>query len=367
MLKLSDFDYHLPKELIAQYPLKKRDDARLLVLDRKAGSIKHCNFGELESYLEPGDLLVLNNTKVLRCRLIGRRRTGGRVEVFLLNKKKSGLLSRRPGRIVGGRDSASGRNLEGASFEALIKPTRVKLQEQIIFNGGKTLGVIKGKREIGFNTADTEKIYSLGRMPLPPYIKRDVEKLDDSYYQTVYAKKAGAVAAPTAGLHFTPALLEEIKSSGVNIAELTLHVGVGTFKPVKSEDIRGHKMEEEFFEISKDSLKLIHQTHSSGKRIVAVGTTSCRALEANVIEKKQQGATDIFIYPGYKFKAVDCLLTNFHLPRTTLFMLVCAFCAAGASANLYGGAGIELAKKAYREAIESRYRFYSYGDAMLII
>jgi len=365
MFKLSDFDYHLPKELIAQYPLKKRDNARLLVLDRATGSIKHSSFGELESYLDPGDLLVLNNTKVLRCRLIGRRGTGGRVEVFLLKKKKSRLLSRRPDRIVGERDSAPGRNLEGASFEALIKPTRVKLQEQIIFNGGKTLGVIKGKREIDFNTADTEKIYSLGRMPLPPYIKRDAEKLDDSYYQTVYAKKAGAVAAPTAGLHFTPALLEEIKSSGVNIAELTLHVGTGTFKPVTSEDIRKHQMEEEFYQISKKTLGLIQKNHRSGKRVIAVGTTSCRALEASYQDKKQQGRTDLFICPGYKFRAVDCLLTNFHLPRTTLFMLVSAFCASGASAS--GGAGIKLIKKAYADAIDSRYRFYSYGDAMLII
>jgi len=355
MLKLSDFDYHLPKELIAQYPLKKRDDARLLVLDRKRKTIEHSSFARLRSYLKQGDTLVLNNTKVLPCRLIGRRRTGGRVEVFLLNRKKSGLLSRRPDRIVGGRDSAPGSNLEGASFEALIKPTRVKLQEQIIFNGGKTLGVIKGKREIVFNTADTNKIYALGRMPLPPYIKRDAQNLDDSYYQTVYAKKAGAVAAPTAGLHFTPGLLEEIKGSGVNIAELTLHVGTGTFKPVTSEDIRRHKMDEEFYQISKKTQGLIKKNHKSGKRIIAVGTTSCRALEANSIEKKQQGLTDMFIYPGYKFRVVDCLLTNFHLPRTTLFMLVSAF------------AGEKLIKKAYADAILSRYRFYSYGDAMFII
>ncbi len=257
--------------------------------------------------------------------------TGGRVEVFLLNNKK------------------------GGAFEALIKPTRVKLHEKIIFNGGKTIGVIKGKREIGFNTADTKKIYSLGRMPLPPYIKRDAEKLDDSYYQTVYAKKAGAVAAPTAGLHFTPALLEKIKSYGVNIAELTLHVGIGTFKPVVSEDIRKHKMEEEFYQIPKKTLELIQKNHKTGKRVIAVGTTSCRALEANSIEKKQRGCTGIFIYTGYKFRATDCLLTNFHLPQSTLFMLVSAF------------AGEKLIKKAYREAIEGRYRFYSYGDAMLII
>lgn len=341
MLKLSGFDYHLPKELIAQYPLTKRDDARLLVLDRKRKTIEHSSFTRFRSYLKQGDTLVLNNTKVLPARLIGKRRTGGRVEVFLLKKKKGGV------------------------FEALIKPTRVKLQEKIIFNGGKTYGVIKGKKEIGFNTADPKKIYSLGRMPLPPYIKRDAQNLDDSYYQTVYAKEAGAVAAPTAGLHFTPGLLEEIKGSGVNITELTLHVGTGTFKPVTSEDIRKHKMEEEFFKISQDSLKQIQLTHSSGNRVVAVGTTSCRALEASSIENKRQGATDIFIYPGYKFRVVDCLLTNFHLPRTTLFMLVSAFCAVGASAS--GGAGIELIKRAYKEAVEKKYRFYSYGDAMLII
>jgi len=349
MLKLSDFDYYLPKELIAQYPLKKRDDARLLVLDRKRGTIEHSNFSNIGEFLAKGDSLVLNNTKVLPCRLIGKRMTGGRVEVFLIGKKGAGR------------------------FEALIKPTRVKLQERIIFNGGKTFGTIMGKREVSFNTLDVKKIYALGRMPLPPYIKRDAQELDDSYYQTVYARNEGAVAAPTAGLHFTPALIKKIRLSGVNIAELTLHVGTGTFKPVKSEDIRRHKMEAEDFQISKETLKLIERTQASGRKVFAVGTTSCRALEASchcegrkssrhcearsaeAISKKGLKSTDLFIYPGYKFKAVDCLLTNFHLPRTTLFMLVCAF------------AGERLIKKAYREAIEKKYRFYSYGDAMLII
>jgi len=340
MLKLSDFDYSLPKELIAQYPLKKRDAAKLLVLNREKQTIEHRIFKDVLDYLNKNDLIVLNDTKVLRCRLYGKRPTGGKVEVLLLNRK-SDLI-----------------------FNAMISPNRVKIGERIAFtqplraragfNGDKTNGLISSKDEITFNVKDTDCIYNLGSMPLPPYIKRDAEESDNIYYQTVYADKEGAIASPTAGLHFTKELIEKIKSNGINFAHITLHVGMGTFKPVKSDDITQHKMETEYFKVPQSSIKAIEEAKKGEARIFAVGTTSLRALEsyANGI---REGYTDLFIYPGYKFKLASCLLTNFHLPKTTLFMLVCAF------------AGESLIKKAYQEAIDQKYRFYSYGDAMLII
>jgi S-adenosylmethionine:tRNA ribosyltransferase-isomerase len=330
MLKLSDFDYQLPKELIAQYPLKERDSARLLVLDRKKGAIEHRFFKDILDYLKQDDLLVLNDTKVLRSRLQGKRGSGGKVEVLLLNRK------------------------EGLTFTALIKPSRIKLGEKIIFNGGESEGIISAKNEITFNLKNIACVYDLGLMPLPPYIKRAPEDVDDVYYQTVYANEEGAIASPTAGLHFTRELIAEIESRDINIAYITLHVGIATFKPVKVNDITVHKMEPEYFKISEDALGLIENTRAKNKRIFAVGTTSLRALET-FFSGVKEGYTDLFIYPGYKFKLVNCLLTNFHLPRTTLFMLVCAF------------GGERLVKKAYQEAIDKKYRFYSYGDAMLII
>lgn len=330
MLKLSNFDYDLPKELIAQYPLKERDNARLLVLNRAQGSIEHRIFKDVIDYFNDTDLLILNDTKVLPSRLIGKRLSGGRVEILLLKRKNNSI------------------------FEALIKPSRVKVNEKIIFNGGEISAEIISKNEVGFNVDNPDAVYELGVMPLPPYIKRESEELDNMYYQTIYAREAGAVASPTAGLHFTEELLKKIKSSNTNIAYLTLHVGIGTFKPVKAEDITQHKMEAEYFNIPKDTQDLLKQTRNKKGRVIAVGTTSLRALEsyASGFEK---GNTDIFIYPGYQFKAVDCILTNFHLPRTTLFMLVSAF------------AGDKLIKKAYKEAVDKKYRFYSYGDAMLIL
>jgi S-adenosylmethionine:tRNA ribosyltransferase-isomerase len=329
-MKLSDFNYHLPKELIAQYPLEERDTARLLVVDRAKASIEHRIFRDLKNYLKPQDLLVLNDTKVLPARLIGRRPTGGRVEVLLL-EPKAGLV-----------------------FSALIKPGRVKLGERIIFNGKKITGELTGRQEITFCAGDREEIYGLGKMPLPPYIKRESQDSDNVYYQTVYAARDGSVAAPTAGLHFTYKLLDEIKSFGVNIAYVTLHVGHATFKPVKAEDITQHKMDKEYFQVPDSMPALIKETRVRNNKVIAVGTTSCRTLEAYAAGVKE-GFTDLFIYPGYKFKLVDYLLTNFHLPRTTLFMLVCAF------------AGEKLIKKAYQEAVDKKYRFYSYGDAMLIV
>ena len=330
MLRLSDFDYYLPKELIAQYPSEERDSAKLLVLDRKKGLIEHRIFRDICEYLKKDDLLVLNDTKVLASRIKGKRSSGGKVEVLLLRRKN------------------------GLTFEALIKPSRLKIGEKIYFNGGSIKGTIESKDAISFEAQGPEAIYNLGAMPLPPYIKREAEPLDKVYYQTVYANKEGAVASPTAGLHFTEGLLKKIESRGTSLAYLTLHVGLGTFKPVSVDDITKHRMEEEYLEIPQATSHLLERAREKQGRIFAVGTTSLRALEASSTGRTK-GFTDIFIYPGYSFRITDCLITNFHLPRTTLYMLISAF------------AGGDLIKKAYQEAIEKKYRFYSYGDAMLII
>jgi S-adenosylmethionine:tRNA ribosyltransferase-isomerase len=329
-MKLSDFDYHLPKELIGQYPLQDRDAARLLVLNREKSTIEHRVFKDIKEYFNKGDLLVLNDTRVLPSRLIGKRLTGGRVEVLLLNRR------------------------DAFSFNALIRPARIKLGEKIKFNGDKLSAVLTSRNELTFSSDNIDAIYRLGTMPLPPYIKRQPEDLDRWYYQTVYAKNDGSIAAPTAGLHFTKELIAQLESGGINIAYITLHIGYSTFKPVKSDHVREHRMDQEPFSVSDKAFNLIKNAQSNNHRIIAVGTTSCRVLETSSL-RDQEGYTDLFIYPGYKFIVVDCLLTNFHLPRTTLYMLVCAF------------AGTGLIKKAYQEAIERKYRFYSYGDAMLLI
>ncbi len=329
-MRLSDFDYNLPKELIAQYPLKDRTACRLLVLNRKKATLEHRRFSDLKDYLKKDDLLVLNDSKVLSCRLRGERLTGGKVEILLLSQKS------------------------GLTFETLIKPARVKPREKIIFKDKKISCIVNAKNEITFSAGDIEEIYSLGVMPLPPYIKREPRGSDNIYYQTVYAKEKGSVACPTAGLHFTQDFLAGMQKSGIDIAYVTLHVGYATFKPVKCEDITKHVMGREYFWINDDMIELISRTRGKGATICAVGTTSLRVLET-FASGQRQGFTDLFIYPGYKFKIVDYLLTNFHLPRTTLFMLACAF------------AGENLVKKAYQEAIEKKYRFYSYGDAMLLI
>jgi len=330
MLKLSEFDYPLPKELIAQYPLKNRDQARLLVINRKTGQIIHGIFKDIRQFLKKNDLLALNDTKVLHCRLIGKKITGGKVEI---------LLTRR---------------INGTTFSCLIQPSRTKVSENIIFADGKIKGVISKRGQISFKQSDADTIYDFGIVPLPPYIKREPEDLDTVYYQTVYAKNAGALASPTAGLHFSQELLKDIRAGSVNFAYLTLHVGLGTFRPVKCEDITEHKMEPEYFLVPDAAVALLNQAKADKQRIIAVGTTALRALETYAAGRKE-GNTDLFIYPGYKFKLVDCLLTNFHLPKTTLLMLVCAF------------GGKELMLKAYQEAVDKKYRFYSYGDAMLII
>ncbi|MFA5356706.1 MAG: tRNA preQ1(34) S-adenosylmethionine ribosyltransferase-isomerase QueA [Candidatus Omnitrophota bacterium] len=331
-MKLSDFDYYLPKELIAQYPLEERDAARLLVIDREKGAIEHRAFRDITDYLQKGDLLILNNSKVLPSRLIGSRKTGGKVEFLLLRQK--------PG--------------QGLVFETLIRPGRVRLNEKVIFSGGKIYGEVTGRNEITFSADSQEQVYGLGVMPLPPYIKRDSEELDKVYYQTIYAKENGSIASPTAGLHFTEGLLTRLRSRGVGVAHITLHISYSTFKPVKCEDLSSHKMDSEYFKIDKETQKMIEDTRVKGGRIFAVGTTACRTLETCASGSKE-GHTDLFIYPGYEFRMTDCLVTNFHLPRTTLFMLVCAFAGEG------------LMKEAYKEAVDKKYRFYSYGDAMLIL
>ncbi|MDD5465718.1 MAG: tRNA preQ1(34) S-adenosylmethionine ribosyltransferase-isomerase QueA [Candidatus Omnitrophica bacterium] len=330
MPKLSEFDYLLPKDLIAQYPLENREEARLLVINRKSGQIIHSVFKDIRQFLKKNDLLVLNDTRVLHCRLIGKKITGGRVEI---------LLTRR---------------INGTTFSCLIQPSRTKVNENILFADGKIKGVISGRGQIRFKQSDADIIYDFGIVPLPPYIKREPENLDTVYYQTVYAKNAGALASPTAGLHFSQELLGDLRAGSVNFAYLTLHVGLGTFRPVKCEDITEHKMEPEYFLVPDAAIALLNQAKEVKARIIAVGTTALRALETYAAGRRE-GNTELFIYPGYKFKLVDCLLTNFHLPKTTLLMLVCAF------------GGRELMLKAYQEAVDNKYRFYSYGDAMLII
>lgn len=325
-MKLTDFDFHLPPGSIAQYPAKDRASCKLLVLDRATGQIEHRMFSDLPSYLSPKDALILNDTKVLNCRLFGKRHTGGKVEVFLLNRK------------------------DGLTFEAMVRPGRVKIGETISFDGGISAQVC-GRNEVRFDAADAEEVYRIGTVPLPPYIKRKAEEMDREYYQTVYARAAGSVASPTAGLHFTPQLLSSIERSGTAVGFVTLHVGQATFAPVKSEDIENHRMGREWYHIPEGTRSIISQP----RRICAVGTTSCRTIESFAATGRAEGWTQLFIYPGYKFARVTALLTNFHLPRTTLFMLVCAF------------AGKEPATAAYEEAVKRGYRFYSYGDAMLII
>ena len=329
-MKLSSFDYYLPKELIAQYPETQRDNCRMLVVNRSSGLIEHKIFKDILDYLHKDDLLVLNDTKVMPARLFAKRKTGGKVEFLLL------------------------RRIKDSTFQTLISPGRVKIGEEVIFDNNGLRATLTAKDKIAFNIENIGMIYAHGVMPLPPYIKRGAEELDKKYYQTVYAQNEGSAAAPTAGLHFTEELLRKIKSQGINIANLTLHVGLGTFKPVDIEDVLGHKIHPEEFSVPQSTIKAVEVCRKNKGRIIAIGTTSTRTLET-LAQGKTQGQTDLFIYPGYKFQMVDMLLTNFHLPKTTLFMLVAAFC------------GLDLAQKAYAVAVENKYRFYSYGDAMLII
>ncbi|EPY6467487.1 tRNA preQ1(34) S-adenosylmethionine ribosyltransferase-isomerase QueA [Clostridium sporogenes] len=340
-MKVKDFDFYLPEELIAQHPMEKRDEARLLVLDKKTGEIEDKIFKDILDYLTPNDCLVLNNTRVLPARLIGsKEETGGKMEFLLLKRKEKDV------------------------WETLVKPgKRAQIGARFIFGNGELKAEVIGMGEDGsrivkfyYEGIFEEILDQLGQMPLPPYIK---EKLDDKeMYQTVYSKEEGSAAAPTAGLHFTEELLEKIKGKGVKLAFLTLHVGLGTFRPVKVEDIQEHIMHSEYYKMDKETAEIINTTREKGGRVIAVGTTSCRTLETiGDIEgkvKEQSGWTDIFIYPGYKYKVVDALITNFHLPQSTLLMLVSAL------------AGRDNIMNAYNMAVEKEYRFFSFGDAMFI-
>jgi S-adenosylmethionine:tRNA ribosyltransferase-isomerase len=342
-MKIDLFDFELPEELIAQTPLPNRDASRLMVLDKKTGEIRHETFRNILSYLREGDCLVLNDTRVMPARLYGEKEnTGANIEVLLLKQ------------------------LEGDRWETLVKPAkRVKVGTEITFGDGRLKATCVDTLEHGGRILEFsyqgifyEVLEQLGEMPLPPYIK---EKLDDpERYQTVYAREAGSAAAPTAGLHFTEQLLDDIRAKGVHIAFITLHVGLGTFRPVNVENIEEHDMHAEFYQMTEKTARLLNEVRQQGGRIIAVGTTSTRTLET--IASKHNGAfaaesgwTDIFIYPGYEFKAIDGLVTNFHLPKSTLIMLVSAL------------AGRENILRAYNAAVKERYRFFSFGDAMLII
>ncbi len=341
-MKRQDFYYELPEELIAQDPLVDRESSRLLVLDRESGVISHRVFREITEYLKAGDCLVINDTKVLPARLIGSREgTNGKIEILLLKRKENNI------------------------WETLVKPgKKARVGTKIVFGDGLLTGEVidiveEGNRLIQFTYEGIfeEILDQLGQMPLPPYITHQLE--DQNRYQTVYAEHTGSAAAPTAGLHFTPELLEKIEDMGVNIAKVTLHVGLGTFRPVKVEEITDHHMHSEFYQIDEEAAAKINRAKECGKRVICVGTTSCRTVESAADESGKlracSGWTEIFIYPGYRFKVLDCLITNFHLPESTLIMLVSAL------------AGRETVLAAYEEAVREKYRFFSFGDAMLVM
>jgi len=339
-MKLSEFDYKLPEELIAKQPVEKRDASRLMVLHRDDDRIEHQKFSDIVEYLKPSDILVVNNTRVIPARLIGRKKgTGGEVEILLLRQEAEDLWNclARPGR----------RLMPGAKVEFNDGLMEAEIMEYR--PGGQRLVKFSHQGEF------YQTLEKVGQVPLPPYIDRNPHEADRDRYQTIYAKEQGAVAAPTAGLHFTPELMEKIRNKGVEVLEILLHVGWGTFKGVEVEDIREHKMDAEFYNISQEAAEKLKNGKIGNRRIIAVGTTTSRALESFGQSGKLSDWTEIFIYPPYKFKMVDALITNFHLPKSTLIMLVSAL------------AGRENVMRAYQEAIKDKYRFYSYGDAMLIV
>ena len=339
-MKVSDFDYELPEELIAQIPIEKRDESRLMVLDREKQTIEHRKFKNIIEYLKPGDVLVRNNTKVIPARIYGKKETGANVEFLLLH------------------------NIEGDIWECIVRPgNKLHIGTKVIFGDGllkaEILDIMEGgtrKVKFYYNGIFNEILDKIGLMPLPPYIHEELKEKDR--YQTVYAKYEGSAAAPTAGLHFTEELFEDLRKKGIEIANVTLHVGIGTFRPVKEETVEEHKMHTEHFYIKKEDVEKINNAKKEGRRVIAVGTTSCRVLESiadeNGFVKETEEDTGIFIYPGYKFKCIDGLITNFHLPQSTLLMLVSAL------------AGKDYIMKAYKEAVKEKYRFFSFGDAMII-
>ena len=339
-MKVSEFNYDLPEELIAQVPIKNRDESRLMVVNREKRTIEHKTFKDIIDYLEPGDCLVRNNTKVIPARLYGKKETGANVEFLLLN------------------------NIEGDIWESIVRPgNKLHVGTKVIFGDGlleaEILDIMPGgtrKVKFSYQGIFNEILDQIGLMPLPPYIHETLK--DKDRYQTVYAKYDGSAAAPTAGLHFTNELLEKIKEKGLEIANVTLHVGIGTFRPVKEDEVEKHDMHTEHYYIKKEDADKINNAKKNGKRIISVGTTSCRVLETvadeNGLVKEIEGDTNIFIYPGYKFKCVDNLITNFHLPQSTLLMLVSAL------------SDKDFMLEAYKEAVKDKYRFFSFGDAMYI-
>ena len=340
-MKVTEFEYELPEELIAQTPIEKRDESRLMVLNRKNNTIEHKTFKDIIDYLEPGDCLVRNNTKVIPARIYGKKETGANIEFLLLN------------------------NIEGDIWETIVRPgNKLHIGTKVIFGDGLLTAEILdtmpgGTRKVLFTYKGifNEILDKIGLMPLPPYIHEELKEKDR--YQTVYAKYEGSAAAPTAGLHFTNELLEKIEQKGIDIANVTLHVGIGTFRPVKEDTVEAHEMHSEHFYIKQEDCDKINKAKKNGKRVIAIGTTSCRVLET--IANPEDGTvepiesdTQIFIYPGYKFKCIDGLITNFHLPQSTLLMLVSAL------------AGKDYIMKAYNEAVKEKYKFFSFGDAMFI-
>ena len=339
-MNVADFDYNLPEELIAQVPIQKRDESRLMVLNKKEQTIEHKTFKDIIDYLKPGDVLVRNNTKVLPARLYGKKETGANVEFLLL------------------------KNINDDIWECIVRPgNKLHVGTKVVFGEGllnaTILDIMPGgtrKVEFRYQGIFNEILDQIGLMPLPPYIHEELKEKDR--YQTVYAKYDGSAAAPTAGLHFTEELLKKVQEKGVQIANVTLHVGIGTFRPVKEETVENHEMHSEHYYIKQEDVEKINQAKKNGNRVIAVGTTSCRVLETisdeNGYVKEIEGDTQIFIYPGYKFKCLDGLITNFHLPQSTLLMLVSAL------------AGREYMLNAYEEAVKEKYRFFSFGDAMFI-
>ena len=340
-MKTQDFWYDLPEELIAQTPLMKRDSSRLMVLDKATGEVSHKHFFDILDYLHPGDCLVMNDSRVLPARLLGHRPTGGAVELLLL------------------------RDMGNKQWECLAKPGRKLLEgQQVIFGNGELTAVVRKVCEDGNRIVEffyegifLEVLERLGKMPLPPYIKAELQ--DQERYQTVYSREVGSAAAPTAGLHFTQELLQKIRHKGIKTAFVTLHVGLGTFRPVKVEDVHSHHMHSELCMLGEETAKILNETKREGGRIICVGTTSCRTLESLVNEdgtfEAKSRWTDIFIYPGYTFKAMNALITNFHLPESTLIILISSF------------AGYDFVLNSYKTAVENKYRFFSFGDAMMII
>ncbi len=329
------FDYKLPPELIAQYPLP-RGSERLMILYRESGDIEHRKFRDIDRYLHEGDCLVVNDTKVIPARLTGKKKTGGKVELLLVKR------------------------LEDQEWECLVRTSKTPREGTEIYLDGGMRARVEGRQGDVFRVRfSSPRVLDAGRIPLPPYIKRMPEQIDEQTYQTVYARHAGSVAAPTAGLHFTSSFLRGLEEKGVDIVYITLHVGPGTFAPVRSKKVEEHRMHSEDFFVSEHAAKRINTALSEGRRVIAVGTTTTRVIEHLLATESKivsgKGSTDLFIYPGFKFRGIDAVLTNFHLPRSTLLMLVCAF------------GGYKLVMNAYSQAIERRYRFFSYGDAMLIL